>query len=165
MKLELVEHDQSWSSQFLIERERLRKAIGGHIEILHLGSTSVPGLKAKPKIDMFFSCPTPQPSLEEHQVILDLGYIPSANMEKLGHHAYNREDVRPAFTIHWFLDGSPGLRKAIWFRDRLMNDGNLRHRYDLIKTRALEFHPEDSWAYNQHKAPLILEILEQFFGE
>ncbi len=49
--VEIVEHDQAWSARFVAERERLAPLLGG-VEIHHIGSTAVPGLAAKPVIDL-----------------------------------------------------------------------------------------------------------------
>ena len=52
-KIEVVEYDLGWPELFAIEAERIKQALGNNcIEIHHIGSTSIPGLSAKPVIDM-----------------------------------------------------------------------------------------------------------------
>lgn len=52
-KIEVVEYDPSWPELFAVEAERIKQALGNNcIEIHHIGSTSIPGLSAKPVMDM-----------------------------------------------------------------------------------------------------------------
>lgn len=66
--IEVVSYDANWPMQFEQEAERIKKALGSNcIEIHHIGSTSVPGLAAKPIIDMI-------------PVVLDISKVDSANV-------------------------------------------------------------------------------------
>jgi len=76
-KIEVVEYDPSWPELFEVEAERIKQALGHNcIRIHHIGSTSIPGLSAKPVIDML-------------PVVRDIQEVDKATkaMESLGYEA------------------------------------------------------------------------------
>jgi GrpB-like predicted nucleotidyltransferase (UPF0157 family) len=164
--LQIVPYDPQWPDCFQLEQTRVLDAVGDWISTVHhLGSTSVVGLAAKPKIDMYFTSPHAFPQATVHQQILDLGYTHSEHSERLGHAAYNRDEQLPAYTLHWYAEGHPDILRAIYFRDRLRNDEQLCARYAQVKQRAVASCDDDRWVYNEHKAAFILEVLSVFQDE
>lgn len=159
--IEIVAYDASWPAAFLAERDALREAIEAWLdgEIEHVGSTAVPGLPAKPVIDIM----APVESLEASRPAL----------ARLAAHGYcyapYREDV-----MHWLCKPSPSHRthhlhlvptgSALWrdriaFRDALRADAALVREYAELKSRlALQFR-DDREAYTDAKAPFIARVL------
>lgn len=163
MILTIVDHDPTWSHRFIDESTRCREALGdGILEVRHVGSTAVPGLPAKPKIDMCFESPHQRPPEWAHQRMVELGYSLSEHSEQLGHAAYNLDHKLPAYTIHWYGQEHPEIHRLVWFRDQLRGDPQLCAEYARIKRQAMDTCEGDRWTYNQHKASFIQQVLSQY---
>jgi GrpB-like predicted nucleotidyltransferase (UPF0157 family) len=117
-KIEVVEYDPSWPELFEIEAEQIKQALGRNcIEIHHIGSTSVPGLSAKPIIDML-------------PVVRDIQEVDKATkaMESLGYEAKGEygmafrryfqkgKDIR-THNVHMYQEGDPEISRYLKFRN------------------------------------------------
>ena len=162
-RVELVAYDESWPSRFEAERSLLEAVLGrwlaGTIE--HIGSTAVPGLPAKPVIDIM----APVKTLEASHPAIDAA--PSAGYV---YYPYKAE------VMHWFCKPSPYFRthhlhlvpfgSALWhqrlaFRDALRQSATLAAEYADLKLRlAVEFRL-DREAYTEAKAPFIHRVLSE----
>ena len=159
--IELVAYDPAWPSRFEAERELLAETIGpwlaGPIE--HVGSTAVPGMAAKPVIDIM----APVASLEASRPALD-------RLARIDYwYAPYHEDV-----MHWLCKPSPGFRthhlhlvpvgSALWddrliFRDALRSDPALAQQYGELKARLAREHRDDREAYTEAKGPFVEGVL------
>jgi GrpB-like predicted nucleotidyltransferase (UPF0157 family) len=132
----LVEPDESWPAEYARQEDRIRAALGpGVVEVHHAGSTSVPGLAAKPVIDvaLVVADPTDEPA-----------YAPA--LEQAGYLFYVREpewylhrlfkDHSPRVNLHVFPPGCEEVRRMLAFRDHLRGDATDRALYERTK-RAL----------------------------
>ncbi|MGC4095065.1 MAG: GrpB family protein [Polyangiaceae bacterium] len=157
MPIELREYDPTYPAAFAAMQERLLGALGDEaVAIHHLGSTSVPGLLAKPKVDIFIESELVFPSATADLRLRELGFMPPTGAKELGigHGAYDRAGD-PAYALHWCLVGSPPLEAALRFRELLLGDQELRERYVEAKLAALRAHPDDPREYNFEKARVI----------
>jgi GrpB-like predicted nucleotidyltransferase (UPF0157 family) len=159
--IDIADYDPKWPAAFDDERllleQRLAIWLAGPIE--HIGSTAVPGLCAKPIIDIMApvaSLQAAQPAIEALRA-LQYQYWPYK-----------------AHEMHWFCKPSPAVRThhlhlvplcsdlyrtRIIFRDTLRNDPALAARYAMLKReRALRFR-HDRDGYTEAKTPLIQEVL------
>ena len=101
MPLEVLPHDPGYKAVFEEMSARLCAALGELVvSIQHLGNTAVPGLLAKPKVDLFIESRSAPPPPSATAVLMDLGFELSPHVDKLGHHAYNRQGA-PEFALHW----------------------------------------------------------------
>lgn len=163
--IELLPHDPAWPQQFAAERPRLLQALGGWATDLgtvfaleHVGSTSVPGLWAKPCIDIAAGVhpfPLTPPQI---QALEALGY------EYLGEHglvgrAYLRRGHR--FHLHVYEAGDWRLDEHQVFRDYLRASAGARERYQSLKLELARRFPQDRAAYTQAKAKLIGQLLHE----
>jgi GrpB-like predicted nucleotidyltransferase (UPF0157 family) len=157
--VQLVEYQSSWPEQFLREAERIHGALGPRaLSIDHVGSTSVPGLAAKPIIDI---------SLTVADSTNEAAYVP--DLEAAGYQLRIRE---PDWYEHRLLKGPDGnvnlhvfnrgcveVERMIVFRDRLRNDDDDRHLYERVKRELAS----RRWKYVQHyansKSAVITTIL------
>ncbi len=158
----LVEHDARWRRAFLRERARLVQALHGVVaEVEHIGSTAVPGLPAKPILDIAVGIPQ---SVDVNKCIMRLqqhGFHYRGDAGESGGHVLVRAkgDVR---THHVHLVGLDGRQWNAYLavRDLLRQDADARDRYATAKRDlALRF-PEDRRSYTNAKAA----ILEQLVG-
>ncbi len=152
----LVEYDPRWPELYAREAARIRSALGDRVVALeHVGSTSVPGLAAKPIVDLLL-------------VVADSAgepaYVPA--LEAVGYTLRIRE---PEWHEHRMLKGpdtdvnlhvlgrdSPEIARMVGFRDRLRDDPEDRQRY-LAAKRALAAR---SWEFVQDYADAKSEVVE-----
>jgi GrpB-like predicted nucleotidyltransferase (UPF0157 family) len=152
----LAEYDPAWVEQFAREEKRIRTALGARaVEVHHVGSTSVPGLAAKPVIDIVLLVAD---SADES------AYIPE--LEAAGYALHLREpdwwehrllkDRNPDVQIHVFTVGSSEVHRMLLFRDRLRNHVEERELYESTK-RELAAH---QWIYIQDYADAKSSVVE-----
>jgi tRNA threonylcarbamoyladenosine biosynthesis protein TsaE len=154
-KVELAEYDPAWAERFASEAEQIRKALGGVVvEVEHVGSTSVPGLAAKPTVDIAVGATT-----------IDLPADAVARMEAAGfevaHHPtrpwgrfFRKGSSLPREVIVRVVEwGGPHWRSYLQFREALRADRELADEYEQLKRRLLRERGE--WYRGVDKADLI----------
>jgi GrpB-like predicted nucleotidyltransferase (UPF0157 family) len=159
--IEVVEYDPAWPGRF----EAWRVRISGALERLeprieHIGSTAVPGLPAKPIIDISVTVP----DVED-----DSSFVPA--IEGLGVALRSRETAhryfRPAGSqardvqIHVWQRGSEGERGHLLFRDFLRATPAAADAYGRMKIEAAVRFRHDRIAYNEAKSALILDLMAE----
>jgi GrpB-like predicted nucleotidyltransferase (UPF0157 family) len=153
----LAEYDLAWPTRFAEEAARIKQALGdGAIRIEHVGSTSVPGLAAKPIIDIVMEV---MDSSDEDS------YVP--RMESAGYELRIREpdwDQHRVFkgpaadiNLHVFTVGCPEVDRMVRFRDHLRRHEADRKRYEAVKRELAA----REWAYIQNYADAKTEIIEE----
>ncbi len=152
--VEIVEYDSAWPALYAAERERLAPLLGG-VEIHHFGSTAVPGLAAKPVIDMIAlvgDLDAPVPVL-----VSNAGYeFPTAYNAALAHRRFLCYPTASFRTHHLHLvDRGEELERRLRFRDRLRADSVLAQEYVKLKRALAERHRHDREAYTEAKAVFI----------
>lgn len=155
--VELRDHDPAWKEEFRRERERLISALGTDIRrIDHVGSTAVPGLKAKPVIDILASVERLDPELFASRLAV-LGYVhvPIGEEERL----FFRKGMPRTHHLHLVLEGGEEFRRHILFRDRLIAHSEEARRYAVLKEELAERFRNDREAYIRGKEDFISEIL------
>ena len=158
----IVPYDHQWPDSFAIERQLLAHAIGRWVvagSIEHIGSTAVPGLAAKPVIDIMAGVDSLEASREA---------IPELERHHYCYAAYRIE------VMHWFCKPSPAHRthhlhlvplgSSLWiqqlaFRDYLRTHPDVALEYGALKRRLAGAHPCDRDAYTNAKAPFVQRIL------
>jgi GrpB-like predicted nucleotidyltransferase (UPF0157 family) len=155
-RVELVEHDPGWAKLYEEESARLAAIFDGQaIGIEHIGSTSVPGLCAKPIVDVLVGLEELELSGEQVEAMTGLGY------EFLGEYGlpgrlFFRKHPR-THHVHVVVHGGEHWDRQLTFRDALRTDADERQRYDEFKRRlAAEGHPRD--VYTELKTPFIREV-------
>jgi GrpB-like predicted nucleotidyltransferase (UPF0157 family) len=132
----LAEPDPAWARWYLQAEARVRGALGGRVtQIEHVGSTSVPGLAAKPVIDIVLVVAD---SSDEK------GYVP--DLEAAGYGLRFREPWwyehrflvdHPRVQIHVFTAGSPEVERMLLFRDRLRRGPRIVRAHQTRASRRL----------------------------
>jgi GrpB-like predicted nucleotidyltransferase (UPF0157 family) len=151
----LSEYDSRWPVLFEREAVRIRAALGDQVRLLeHAGSTSVPGLTAKPIIDMVLA--VPDSAAEEDYVppMEAAGFVLRIREpEWFEHRLFKGTD--PASNIHVFTEGTPEIDRMLAFRDWLRSHDEDRLLYDRTKHELAA----REWKYVQHYADAKTEVV------
>lgn len=155
----LCSYDDRWPRRFEEWRGRVAAALGGRGRIEHVGSTSVPGMSAKPVIDIQVS--VPDQSDED-------AYVPALRRlgMKLRSRDRDRRYLRPAagspraVQFHVCDVGSQWERDHLLFRDYLRSMPAARDTYDRAKREVAATWPDDRIAYAEAKTGVVLDLLE-----
>lgn len=162
-EVRVVPYDPAWPAAFAAERERLRKALGGlAMEVEHVGSTSVPGLAAKPVLDLAAGRP-PESALEPYVRALEgAGYTYRGENGIAGRHLFVRgsESAR-THHLHLVALGGEEWERQRAFRDALRADPAARDAYAALKHDLAARHPGDRAAYTGGKADFIARVLRE----
>lgn len=167
--LELVDSDPSWPEQFGLIADRLRTALGDRaLSVEHVGSTSVPGLPAKPVVDVDLVVAD---SAAEETYADDLtaaGFV--FLLREPGWHQHRLfGSEEPYGNVHVFGPDSPELVRHVVFRDWLRRHPEDRERYVAAKRRAVSATAADETvggydpvrAYNARKQTVVRDILDR----
>ena len=155
-KVQVVDYDPAWPGLFQREAERIRAVLGERVvQLEHVGSTSVPGLAAKPIIDMLLVVPDPA---DEPAYLPDLeaaGYVlVIREPDWYQHRCFKGPDTN--VNLHVYPPGCPEIERYLLFRDRLRNHPAERAEYQRVKRELAE----RDWAYVQQYADAKTEVVE-----
>lgn len=156
----LVEYDPEWPRLFDREAARIRGSLGDRVVLLeHVGSTSVPGLVAKPRIDILLIVPQ---SANEATYVPDMeaaGYILRIREADWHEHRVFK-GTAPDTNIHVFSPGCSEIERMVGFRDWLKSHGDDRDRYASAK-RDLATR---TWRWVQEYADAKTEVVEEIIA-
>jgi GrpB-like predicted nucleotidyltransferase (UPF0157 family) len=156
-KLVLSEYDTSWLDRYRKERERIVGALGpAAVRVEHIGSTSVPGLPAKPIVDILVAVEDADD--DSHVSALEkAGYV--LRVREPGHRMVRTpgRDVH----VHVFPAGSEDERLHLLFVEWLRHDREDREKYEALKRELIAKDWDDMNQYAQAKSQLVHEILER----
>ena len=158
--IEVVPYDASWPERFAEIRERVAAALGGLcVGIEHVGSTAVPGLWAKPIIDLDVIISSRMRFPEVRDRLAELGYAHRGNLEIPGRESFQRPEGTFPHHLYVCSVDTPNLHDHLLLRDTLRAGADLRDRYAAVKREMAALHPHDIDAYIDGKGPLIAEIM------
>ena len=153
--VELAEPDPAWPQRFEEHRARIVAALGD-VEVEHVGSTAVPGLAAKPVIDVQLAVP----DLDRAVALLEAaGY--ALRVREQGHRVVQAGPPLHAANVHLHEPGSPELEAMRRLRDRLRSDPAARQRYEDVKRSLAGREWPDVNHYADAKGPVIRALLEE----
>lgn len=153
-------YDPRWPDAYTAERERINAQVGPHVEAIeHIGSTSVPGLAAKPLIDIMLAV-RPDSLQECVDELGQLGYRRDQGGDFPGRVFLRRLDAQGEPTHHVSLTGlgSPYWQDQLAFRDALRADPGLANDYAELKRTLANKHGRGV-AYTQAKTDFIRRAL------
>jgi len=159
-KVEVVDYDDSWPQAFALLRERVWPPLRGlAVSIEHVGSTSVPGLAAKPIIDLDIVIPSAQQLPRAIGRLASLGYSHQGDFGVEGREAFSATVNVPPHHLYVCLEGCLALRNHLTVRDYLRAHPSDAAAYSALKNRLAAEHPYDRDAYNEGKTDFVLSIL------
>lgn len=158
----IVDPDPGWPARFDREAARIRSALPEELvsRIDHVGSTSVPGLSAKPIVDIQLSLTTMVPREAYVGPLVGLGYrwVVDPWSDEHEYFSLNDADGERAFQIHACLAGGPWERRHLAFRDWLRTHPRDAAAYAELKRHLAVAHPRDIMAYVDGKTAFIKDI-------
>ncbi|MFC7680764.1 GrpB family protein [Paenibacillus sp. GCM10028914] len=172
----IVEYNDNWPSRFdelaLILKEYLGSLI---VDIEHVGSTSVPGLAAKPIIDLdiIISSMSILPKLINK--LNELGYYHEGNLGIENREAFGRidervpynEDNQPQPEHHLYVcnQDSEALKNHLLFRDILRQHSHLIDEYAELKKKLASMYKDNRKAYTEGKTHFVIKVMKEYKSE
>lgn len=171
--IEIVDHDPAWADDFAEAAHRIRLALspsGAFVGIDHVGSTSVPGLPAKPIIDIALVVADPTAEGDYVPALAEAGFgLTLREPAWYEHRVFKRldpEPVQPDCNLHVFGPRCAEVARMRLFRDWLREHEGERETYQSVKrTSAEESNAvgETVMGYNARKQAVVREIYHRIF--
>jgi GrpB-like predicted nucleotidyltransferase (UPF0157 family)/aminoglycoside phosphotransferase (APT) family kinase protein len=165
IKIEVVPYDPNWPNIYDTEAKKIKAVLGNcFASIYHVGSTSVPGLAAKPKIDII-ACVNKLDFDHQRLTNLNYEYRGGFNLPLRKSFTYRSPDLN--VNLHIFEENDPEVELNLLFRDYLRKNPEVRDQYVALKYQLLEddaSHKKDGAMYRGYtlgKHDLIQDILNK----
>jgi GrpB-like predicted nucleotidyltransferase (UPF0157 family) len=157
----LAEYDPRWADDYAREAQRIRGALGERAVLVeHVGSTSVPGLAAKPIIDILLVVPNSGDEPSYLPALEAAGYVLRIREpDWFEHRVLKGPDTN--INLHVFGSGAPEIDRMLRFRDRLRSNASDRYRYERAKRELAQ----RTWRHVQHYADAKTAIVEDILRQ
>jgi len=156
----VVPYDPIWPKIFVRIRDEIATALGPTaLEIEHIGSTSVPGLAAKPVIDIDVVIPAESDLSLVIGQLSQLGYSYEGERGIEGRHAFAQPSRLPTHHLYICAAGNRELGRHIAFRDYLRANPDAARAYGLLKKRLANRFGSDREGYTNAKTAFIADVL------
>lgn len=159
--IHVVPYDPSWPALFAVERAALARVLAPWLRgpIEHIGSTAVPGLVAKPVIDIMAAVESLEASRPALAAVVALGYVHIPYRPEIMHWLCKPSDDVRTHHLHLVPHGSALWHERLTFRDRLRADADLAAEYAALKLALAARHEHDREAYTDAKEPFVRRVL------
>ena len=158
--IQLVDYDPQWPQIFQREADRVQAALGNYALLIeHVGSTSVPGLAAKPIVDILLVVANSADETAYVPVLESAGFRLRIREPEWYQHCVLK-GPESDINLHVFSAGCPEIDRMLSFRDRLRSDESDRRRYELAK-RTLA---QRDWKYTQNYADAKTAVIEEIIA-
>ncbi|HEX4467719.1 MAG TPA: GNAT family N-acetyltransferase [Solirubrobacteraceae bacterium] len=160
-RVDVVPYDDRWPHLFEVERELLEGPLEPYLNggIHHVGSTAIPGLAAKPVIDILAGIEDLASSRAALAELERLDYLYAPYRAAEMHWLCKPSPARRTHHLHLVPTGSARYAAELAFRDALRADDALAREYEQLKLTLAGRHADDREAYTQAKAPFIERVL------
>ncbi|OAT78256.1 hypothetical protein A9B99_00500 [Mangrovibacter phragmitis] len=158
----VVAYDPRWPEMFTAESQLLQQVLPGGIAkaIHHIGSTSVPGLAAKPVIDILLEVPNLAELDACNTQMQQAGYIARGENGIAGRRYFVKGGEQRSHQVHAFVTGDEQITKHVAFRDYLLTNQQATEQYASVKYAAAQACNNDSQRYCELKAGFIEHHLQ-----
>lgn len=166
-EIELRPADPSWQEAFAQAAEELTTVLGASARVEHVGSTAVPGLAAKPVIDVLVGVAQAEEVSDAARSLIELGFAPGEGRDPERPTVFLSRPSRgdePSINIHLTVIESRQWRDLICFRAALEIDRRLSQRYEALKRRLAATSGGDLDVYTAGKTAFVAEVLESAYG-
>lgn len=161
--ISVVPYDPSWQTRFEDEQAVLETVLAPWLEdrIYHIGSTAIPGIAAKPILDMMAGVRDLGDARASFGPLRALSYVHTPHRPNIAHHFSKRSGAFGEVThgLHLTEPGSDLWRERLAFRDALRADRDLASEYETLKLRLAKGHPIDAVAYTAGKKEFVGRVL------
>jgi GrpB-like predicted nucleotidyltransferase (UPF0157 family) len=161
--IRLVPYDRSWPERFEEERAALEGAIGEWAVggTHHVGSTAVPGLEAKPTIDILVGVSDLESSRACFEPLAELEYLYAPYLPEEMHWFCKPDPAHRTHHLHLVPVDSKRYRNELAFRDQLRADPELARRYAALKRELAAMYPNYREAYTDGKSAFVAKTVTQ----
>jgi GrpB-like predicted nucleotidyltransferase (UPF0157 family) len=158
----LVPYDPEWARRFDAERALLERVLAPWLKgsVEHVGSTAIPGIAAKPIVDMIAGVRDLEEARAAYEPLHAVGYLDEPHRPEIAHHF-----AKPALeldarrlNLHLTEPSSSLWRERLAFRDALRADPSLAAEYEALKLRLARRHG-DVRAYTDEKRDFVRRVL------
>ena len=158
--IRLVDYDPGWPDQFRREAERIRGVLGDRVlQLEHVGSTAVPGLPAKPVIDLALELENSADEPAYVSAMEAAGYVLRIREPEWNEHRlFKGPDTN--INLHVFSSGCPEIGRMVAFRDWLRINASDRNLYARTKLELAQ----KKWKYVQNYADAKTAVVEQIMA-
>lgn len=164
--VEMTAWDPGWLERYDRERAAIVETLGsGAVDVAHIGSTAVDGMRAKPIVDLMVGVDTADRVRLTADRLRTLGYSyrddPGSDNDDTHMFLLRRADGRRLVHTHVVVHGSPWWRDHIAFRDALRGNADLRRRYRELKQALAARHRGDRETFTEAKTAFVTAALRQ----
>ena len=158
----IQDYDPSWPGSFLNLSAKVKAALGPLVvTVEHIGSTAVPGLAAKPIIDLDVVLASSTDLPEAIRLLATIGYVNEGDLGIAGREAFRSPAGQPSQHLYVLIEGAKELRHHLAFRDALRADNALRDKYAALKRGLAAAHPRHRNGYTEAKSAFITTLSAQ----
>jgi GrpB-like predicted nucleotidyltransferase (UPF0157 family) len=155
-KIEVIDYDSSWPECFEIEKKLLLDTLGSvAVEVHHIGSTAVPGLAAKPIIDILIEVRDLAALDRLNGEMGSIGYKAKGEFGIPGRRYFQKGGDERTLQIHAFMHGDDNVMRHIAFRDYLRSNLVVAEEYAALKKRVAETCDNDIEKYCDGKDAFV----------
>jgi GrpB-like predicted nucleotidyltransferase (UPF0157 family) len=158
--IKLAEYDDAWPERFRSEAAKIRSALGDRARLVeHTGSTAVPGLAAKPIIDITLTVPDSSKEDDYVPALEAAGYVLRIREPDW----YEHRVLKPpdlGVNLHVFSAGCPEIDRMLLFRDWLRSHDDDRELYERTKRELAQ----QDWKYVQNYADAKTTVVEEIIA-
>lgn len=161
--VKLESYQESWKIHFEKEAKHLLSKIGEYtLDIQHIGSTAIPGIVAKPIIDMALAIISLSEVEKIIQPLKEIGFIYRGEQGVPGRHLFVKggEDCR-THHLHVMEKSTDEWKKHISFRDYLLKHPEEVQNYNVLKQSLAKKYKDDRGKYTEGKSDFILSIVDK----
>ena len=156
----IQDYDPSWPDAFSRLAAEVQVAFGSLVvTVEHVGSTAVPGLAAKPIIDLDVILASPADLPEAIRLLATIGYAHEGDLGIAGREAFRSPPGEPRHHLYVLATGATELRRHLAFRDALRASKDLRDRYSALKRSLADVYKDNRSDYSQGKTAFIFSIV------
>jgi GrpB-like predicted nucleotidyltransferase (UPF0157 family) len=162
-KYELVDYSTDWPEWFIIESSIIKDIVGDvALGIQHVGSTAIPGMKAKPQLDILMTVKNISDIDAYNEPMKKAGYEVYGDILDKGGRLFSRwNGGTKTVNLHVYQPDSPIVLEYIAVRDYLLANPDEALKYSAFKTDLYNKYPNDYLKYREHKDPYMISLQER----
>ncbi len=159
-RVEVVPPDPNWPDMYRAEAHAIASLLGQELmAIHHIGSTAIPGIKAKPAIDIMVEVRVIKKMDDYDDAMIELGYQPMGEYGIPGRRFFRKPDeFTRTHHVHTYGVGHPEIPRHLNFRDYLTAHPGEARAYSRLKEDLARGFPEDTESYTEGKSEFIREV-------
>lgn len=160
-RIVLVPFDPGWAGMFEAEAARLAPVFGAAlVQIRHIGSTAIPGIKAKPLIDLLVIVRDIREVDRLTARVVALGYEARGDLGIAGRRLFTKWDFyTPTHNVHCYQEGDPEIDDRLSFGAYLLAHPQRAAEYSRLKESLAQKFPRDISGYVRGKTKFVRETL------